>query len=355
MEQRIGIIGIGAIATGRHIKELLNVKECKITAICDVDPQKLALWGDKLGLDEGHRFTDYNQLIQCPEVDAVEICTPNYLHIPMATAAVRAGKAIQVEKPLSTRLACCQSLKEALAESPVPNMMSFSYRFMPAVRYAKWIIDQGLLGEIINLDVAYLKDSAFMEGRKLEWRFIKEYAGTGVLGDLGVHLIDMAELLAGPIREVCAVTEIVIKRRQREDSEEYGDVETDDYCSFIAKMDNGIKSNFVITRCALGQKNTIKYDIYGTKGILSFNLNDPEVLGVCVGEVDRMSGAIHTVKVPKKFYITQEQAFVNLLNGSECDYLPTVANGLHGQQVLDALQDSAENNRWTAITRSPIA
>ena len=100
----------------------------------------------------------------------------------------------------------------ALAEAEVPNMMCFSYRFCPAVRYAKWIMDNGLLGDIVNIDVAYLKNSAFFEGRRLEWRFVKEKAGTGVLGDLGVHLIDLAELLAGDIKAVSGTTDIVVKQ-----------------------------------------------------------------------------------------------------------------------------------------------
>ena len=346
MTRNIGIIGIGAIAVNRHIRELQQVADCAVTAICDIDPQKLEIIGEKLGIPAERRFTDYRDLIACEAVDAVEICTPNYLHVPIAVAAVEQGKPIHVEKPLATDLAATAPLSEALAKKNVPNMMSFTYRFMPAVRYAKWIIDQGLIGDIISVDVAYLKDSAFMEGRRLEWRFIKEYAGTGVLGDLGIHLIDMAELLIGRIQAVSAVTEIVVKQRKRLDSEEYGTVETDDYCSFLAKMERGVKGNFMITRCAVGQTNTIKYDIYGTKGLISFNLNDPNVLDVCAGEVDHMSGSVHTVKVPKKFFITQEQAFVDLLNGKPCDHFPTVADGVRGQVILDALQQSAAEERW---------
>lgn len=349
MKHRIGIIGIGNIATGKHIRELQQIENCKISALCDIDPEKLEKWGKKLNIPKECLFTDYRDLIHCEQVDAVEICTPNYLHIPMAVAAVQCRKPIQVEKPLSVDLTSVMPLAEALAQNPVPNMMSFSYRFKPAVRYAKWIMEQGLIGEVINLDVAYLKDSAFMEGRRLEWRFIKKYAGTGVLGDLGVHLIDMAELLAGRIQAVSAVTKIVVKERKKENSDDIAPVETDDYCSFLAKMGNGVNGSFVITRCAVGQKNTIKYDIYGTKGMISFNLNDASVLNVCIGEIDYMSGCIHTVKVPKKFELAQEQAFIDLLNGKICNDLPTVADGIRCQTVLDALQRSDEKRRWVKL------
>jgi len=348
-KKRIGIVGIGGIAVSRHIREMENVQGCVVTALCDVDESKLAKWGEKFGVPEDHRFTDYHDLCKCEDVDAVEVFTPNHLHVPIAAAAVKAGKAIHVEKPLSTNLAATKPLTDALEENPVLNMMSFTYRFMPAVRYAKWIIDKGLLGDIVSVDVAYLKDSAYIAGRPLEWRFVKEYAGTGVLGDLGVHLIDMAELLTGKILEVSAVTDIIVKKRKRLNSDEYGDVETDDYCSFLANMENGVHGNFVVTRCALGQKNTIKFDIYGSKGVISFNLNKPDELGVCVGEIDYMTKSLHTVKVPKQFFITQEQAFIDLLHGKVCDFLPTVADGVRSQRILDALEESAAEKRWVTV------
>jgi len=349
MEKRIGIVGVGHIAAKRHIRELKSVPGCRITAICDVDEKKLAALGDELDIPEENRFTDYHDLVACPEVDAVEVSTPNFLHVPVAAAAVQAGKAIHVEKPLSTDFASTAPLRQALQENPVPNMMTFSYRFKPAVRYAKWIIDRGLIGDIVSLDVAYLKDSAFIEGRTMEWRFVKKYAGSGVLGDLGAHLIDMAELLAGPMLEVSAITDIIVKKRKMPNSEEYADVETDDYCSFLARMANGIHGNFVITRCAACQKNTIKFDIYGTRGVISFDLTQPEELRVCAGEVDYMTKTTHTVKVPKNFFLTQEKAFVDLLHGKVCDYLPTVADGLRCQKILDAVLASAKNHQWVTI------
>lgn len=346
--KRIGIIGVGGIAQF-HIGQLQEIKECKIVAICDIDPQKLLTVGEKLQIPEEQRFTEYQDLINCEEVDAVEICTPNYLHIPMAVAAANAGKPFNVEKPLSVCMEATKPLQEALAKNPVKNMMCFSYRFMPAVRYAKWIMENNLIGDVVSIDVAYLKSSAFWAGRRLDWRFVKQYAGTGVLGDLGVHLIDMAEFLTGKITEVAAECKIVVKKRKRLDSEELANVETDDYCSFLAKMDNGISAAFVITRCAYGNENTIKFDIYGTKGVISFDLNQPEILKVCVGEIDLKSEALHTVKVPQEYFMKQEQMFIDMLYEKECKYLPTVQDGLRSQKILDSLLLSSEEKRWVKV------
>jgi len=302
-----------------------------------------------LNLDAKYRFKDYMDLINCDEVDAVQICTPNYLHVEMATAAVKKGKPIEVEKPLGLDYKDTLPLTKALEENPVPNMMCMSYRFKPAVRFAKWIMNKNLIGDIISIDVQYLKSSAFMEGRRLDWRFVKKYAGTGVLGDLAVHLIDLATLLAGDLKKVSAQTKIIVKERKKLDSEEIAPVETDDYCSFIGEMDNGILANFLITRCAIGNVNTIKFDVYATNGVISFNLNNPEELGVCIGEVDVKSDGLHTVKVPKEFYAKQEQSFVDLVNGKECEHLPKVEDGVKLQKILDAILESADKQKWVNI------
>ena len=347
--KRIGIVGVGGIACGRHIPELLAVSSCKITAICDIDKDRLKAVGDQLNIPIELRFTNYNDLINSPKVDAVEICTPNHLHVPIATATIKAGKPVNIEKPLSINLSACEPINNALLENPIPNMMCFTYRFMPAIRYAKWIIENGLIGDILNIDVEYFKDSGFIKGRRLEWRFQKEKAGTGVLGDLGVHLIDMAELLAGKITAVCGVTDIIVKERQRLDSDEWAPVETDDYCSFMCTMENGVKGNFVISRCANGKPNSVKFDVYGTKGLICFNMNNPNVLDF-YSEISDISGeSLQTVDVPEQFHTTQEAEFIKMLSGEECELLPTVNDGLRSQKILDSILESSEKHCWIDI------
>lgn len=346
---RIGIIGLGGIALGKHIKELTECKDATITAICDVDTNTLNSVGMQLNIEEKYRFENYIDLINCDIVDAVEICTPNYMHIKMAIDTVKAGKPVEIEKPLGISYDEAEELLKVLDKHPVANMMCMSYRFMPAVRYAKWIMNKNLIGDIVSINVQYLKSSGLWEGRRLEWRFVKKYAGTGVLGDLGVHLIDLATFLAGDMKKLCAQTKIIVKERKLPDSEETGAVETDDYCSFIGETECGAMANFMITRCAYGNNNTIKFDVYGTKGMISFNLNNPDELGVCIGEVDINSDGLHTVKVPPEFDVKQEETFVNLVKGKECEYLPEIKDGAKLQKILDAIQISAETGQWIEL------
>ncbi len=345
---RIGIIGCGNISR-THVGQLLKVNEAEITAICDIDESQLKRVGDWANVPEEYRFKDYKDLINCDKVDAVEICTPNYLHTKMALDVIAAGKPLNIEKPIDINHIAALPLKAALEKTPVNNMMCFSYRFRPSVRFAKHLMEQNIIGDIISVNVEYLKDSAFYPGRRLEWRFVKALAGTGVLGDLGVHLVDMATFLCGDITEVSGNTGIVVKERKRLDSEEIAPVETDDYSTFTAKFKNGAYGTFNITRAAVGQANTIKYDIYGTNGVISFNLNNPDVIYVCSGELDIECKHIRELKVPAKYRLEQEQAFVNSCLGKPDTYHPTVDDGIRCQKILDAVLESSEKKCWVDI------
>ena len=172
--KNIGIIGVGGIANGVHIPQLLTLPDVKIVAVCDTSADALARAKERLSLSDDRLFSDYKALIDLPEVDAVEICTPNYLHVEIARYALSRGKSVNVEKPLGISLDECLSMKEAVKDDGTVAMMSMSYRFMPAVRYAKSIIDDGLLGDIVGINVEYLKSSALWAGRRLEWRFVKK-------------------------------------------------------------------------------------------------------------------------------------------------------------------------------------
>ncbi len=348
MKTRIGIIGLGMIS-GKHISEM-TAAGGTVTAICDIDQDLLMKTGDRLNIDEKHRFTDYNELINCDEVDAVEICVPNYLHVDMSLAAADAGKPFNVEKPLSIDYEHTVPLVEKLKTNPVPNMVSFSYRFVPAARYAKWILENKLIGDILSINAQYFKSSFILfKEQPITWRSVKALAGTGVLGDLGVHLIDMTLFLVGSINRVCGRTEVSIKERIIPGTGEIQRVETDDYCSFLADIQDGINGNFVISRVAAGSNNDIKYDIRGTNGSISIDTNKPNVLQVCIGDFDIKSSEMHEVKVPNEFKMTQGEAFFALINGKKDKNLPTVQTGVECQKVLDAILVSSEESRWVNV------
>ena len=271
---RIGVIGCGGIGLGKHIHEMLECEDAVITAICDINPDALARAKEKIGTDVAC-YTDYKDLVADENVDAIEVCTPNNLHAEMAIAALEAGKPVNLEKPIAMNYDEAMKIIEAEKNSSAFGMTCFTYRFMPAVRYATYLMSQGVIGDVIGLNATYAKCSAYWEGRRLEWRFVKELAASGVAGDLGVHLVDLAQRLAGNITELCAMTEIVVKERTTLDGSAVAPVETDDNCFFLARFAGGGMGSFHITRAAIGHKNTIRYDVYGTKGSMTFELQKP--------------------------------------------------------------------------------
>lgn len=345
---KVGIIGLGGIAN-KHIAELLRCEDVEITAICDVDERAIAKKNELLNLSPECCYKDYKKLIKKADVDAIEICTPNYLHCEMALAALEAGKHVNLEKPIAMNVEEARRIAEAAEKSGKVGMTCFSYRFKPAVRYAKKLVDEGKLGRILGLNVSYLKNSGFWEGRRLEWRFVKEYAGSGVIGDLGVHLIDLAQLLAGNITGLFATSSIEVKERMRLDSDEIAPVETDDTCSFIASFASGAEGSFHITRCAIGHANSIKYDVYGERGTISFDLENPTVLNVCMGDGDPKNLNFDSINVPEEFYLDQERAFIDAVLGKTDALFPTLAHGAEGQNVVDAILLSAKERRWVEI------
>lgn len=340
---RIGIIGTGRISR-RHINELSKVADAKITAVCDIDETKLNAVADSLSIPADHRFTNYIDLINCADVDAVEICTPNYLHVPMAIDVLKAGKPVEIEKPLSTSYK--DGVDELLAlinEKKLTNMMCFSYRFMPAVRYAKHLIDSGELGDIVNVNVEYLQSGVFIPGRRLEWRFVKEYAGSGTLGDLGVHLIDMTKFLIGDFETVYGMSNIIVKERQKIGEDTWAKVDTDDLTGFMARLNGGVIANFLVTKCAIGESNTIKYEVFGTKGIIKFNLNEPNTITLAKA-VNGTEAEYRVENVPEEFWLGQEECFIKSLHGEISDHYPTAADGAHCQRIVDAIVKSATEN-----------
>lgn len=343
---RIGLIGCGGIS-GNHLPQIEKADGGVIHALCDIRPDRLKAAGDRYGVPEERRFTDWHDLIALETVDAVDICTPNNLHVPMAMAAVDAGKPFCVEKPLGVNYAEAAALLQRAEEKNILSMICFSYRFKPAVRYARYLVEKGEIGKIINVYAQYLKSSAYMPGRRLDWRFDREIARYGVSGDLGVHILDLTTFLAGDVTGLFAQLGTAVPFRKREDSEEIAPVTTDDWCHFLARFSGGASATFSITRAAYGNQNHIMVDVYGEKGALRFDLNDCSRL-----EFHRPGtneNAMEVLTVPEEFSAGQQQSFINLLHGRKDPYLPTLADGVKMQKMLDAIMDSAEQNAWVDI------
>lgn len=352
---RHGIIGLGNIAND-HIRGLSKLADVEITAICDKDIKLLHQRQAQLGVDTKNCFTDYRELLKSKSVDTVSICTPNWTHYPIVVEAIDAGKPFIVEKPLCIGTADAAKLCNLIAKKPVKHMICFSYRYMPSIRYMRWIVQSQLLGHIRHVYGQYLQGWGNDLNRPLTWRFQKDKAGYGALGDLGSHLIDLVHFTVGEFSEVCADSGIIVSQRRLEhDADSFGDVDVDDFIHFLARMDNGAAANFSITRFAYGHRNLQRLEIYGTKGAVIYTqdlINGAFVdhLYTCIGEVYFKSNTFSEVRIPMEFHCQQMEAFHHMVSGSDDGLNAAIWDGYKCEKVMETLAHSADQRQWKKVT-----
>ncbi|MGH9398384.1 MAG: Gfo/Idh/MocA family protein [Terriglobia bacterium] len=313
--------------------------------------------------------TDWRKLVEAPDIDAVDICSPNNTHHEIALAAAAAGKIILCEKPLAMNLAQAKEMTLAVERAGKPNMVWFNYRRVPAISLAKQIIDEGRLGRIFHYRATYLQDwtisASVPVGGAATWRLDKDVAGAGVSGDLLAHNIDTALWLNGAISRVSSMTEIFIKDRRRPDGSP-AHVEIEDVCTFMARFANGSNGTFEATRYARGRKNKNSFEVNGEKGSIYFDLEDMHQLQYFNHEDSDHLQGWRTILVTGAEHpymanwwvpgcvIGYEHTFINTL----ADFLaclkkgermrPDFRDALETQAVTEAALESARTESWTA-------
>lgn len=238
-------------------------------------------FAEKWGFEE--ISMNWEETVNRPDIDIVDIVTPTYIHKDMAVAAAKAGKDIMCEKPAAINYAQAKEMAEAAKEAGAVNYLNHNYRRVPAVAYAKQLIDEGRLGEIYHWRGAYLQDWVMDPNFPLTWHFKKDLAGAGPLFDLSSHSIDLARYLIGEVEAVTAVNKTFVQERPLpgkyaatfsnggEVNTEKGKVEVEDASFMIAEFENGALGSFDSTRFAGGRKNYNTFEVYGSKGALTFN------------------------------------------------------------------------------------
>lgn len=319
--------------------------------------------------------TDWKKVVNSPDIDLIDICSPNDTHLEIALAAAKAGKMIVCEKPLAITVKDAEKMVAAVEKAKVPNMVWFNYRRVPAIALAKQVIDEGRIGRAFHYRATYLQDWTIAadvpQGGAGLWRLDAKVAGSGVTGDLLAHSIDTAMWLNGPIARVTAKTETFIKERKHAVTGKVQKVTIDDACMFLAEFANGSLGTFESTRYARGRKNFNTFEMNGADGSLYFDLEEPEYLQYF--EYKQLQSGkkmeshltgwrkIHTTNSEHpymKYYwvpgtcIGYEHTFLNALadfvGGVESGkpVQPDFRNALQTQRVCDAVLKSAKTGRW---------
>lgn len=347
---RIGLIGCGGIMNGAHIPGYLEDENCEITAICDISEAALKRTGDRLGIPEERRFRCHKELLSSGLVDAVDIATSNDVHVSIAIDALEAGLPVSVEKPIGINFEQSLALEKKSRETGLPVFVCFSWRYRSYPRYMKYLVDNGEIGQLYHIYVKCIKDSGLWPGRRLEWRFQKDRAGSGVLCDLGSHMFDTIRFFGQEFDQVFCDMGTIVQRRQLIDSEEWGDVTTDDWSNVICRLKSGINATVTLSRCATNEKDTIEFYLIGEKGSLRFVYdNGPQRLLRCVGE-DMKDNTFRDVELPPEFVNgSQSGSFLSLLRGKPDAYAASITEGLRSQAAVDASILSYETGRAIKI------
>ncbi len=240
---------------------------------------------------------DWRKLVSDPSIDVVDIATPNDLHPEMAIAAAEAGKHIMCEKPLARSAEEARRMYEAVKRAGVVHMVAFNYRRTPAVQLAKKLIDDGSVGEVLNFRGTYLQDWSADPLSPLSWRFQKAVAGSGALGDIATHVIDLARFLVGEVTGVHSSLTTYVKERPRQQGgvdklgaarklkdAPMGPVDVDDEVISALRFSSGAVGTLEATRNAYGRNNFLTFEIHGTKGSICFNYERRDELAVFLAE-----------------------------------------------------------------------
>ncbi len=336
--------------------------------------------------DWQHVETDWRDLIARDDVDLVDICTPGDTHAEIAIAALEAGKHVLCEKPLANTVAEARAMADAAERAKargIRSMVGFTYRRVPAIALARQLVQEGRVGEIRHVRAQYLQDWLVDPESPLTWRLDKDRAGSGALGDIGAHIIDLTHFITGErITGVSATTETFIAERplpgavhglSAEVGTGRGRVTVDDAAIFLARLSGGALATFEATRFATGRKNAIRLEINGSRGSIAFDFEDMNVLHVHDAAAPvRESGFTRVVVTePTHPYVehwwpaghglgyehgfTHQAADLIEAVASGNDPEPSFADGLAVQEVLAAVEVSAaDRSCWTPLDAVPI-
>jgi predicted dehydrogenase len=343
----------------------------RLAAICGRDKAATQAAADRLGWAAAE--TDWRALIARDDVDLIDISAPGDMHAPIAIAALEAGKHVLCEKPLANTLAEAAAMSaaaDAAYQGGARAMVGFNYRRVPALALARQLVADGRLGTLRHLRAVYLQDWLADPAAPMTWRMQAERAGSGALGDLGSHVVDLARYLSGDeITGVSALSATFVGTRPWADGSGRGTVTVDDAVLFTAKLASGALASFEATRYATGRKNGLRIELNGSAGSLAFDLerlNELEFFSVADpgGDVSGFRRVLvtepthpylsawwppgHTLGWEHTFTHQARDLLTAVADGDQPS--PSFADGLAVQRVLDAVQRSAANgNSWESV------
>lgn len=350
------IIGCGGITLQNHLPGLALCPETWVTALCDADPEVLERARRQTGV--GVVTTDYREVVRRDDVQAVVVATPNHLHPSIVLDAIAHGKHVLCEKPLALTAEDARAMAESADRAGVRHMTAFTYRFVPAMRYLRDLVERGDLGQPYHYRSCRLQDWGT---RSLGWRQVKAMAGCGELGDMLSHRIDFAHHLIGPMKRLVAQVKNLTPLRGGQPND------TDDWVALLAEFEGGATGVLESSKLATGHNESWRsqdlVEINGSERSFRFTTGSWNTLQVG----DKGGPGLQTVEVPRAYWTwpgskrdpangdplvtfryDQAWEFVDAIR-NERPCVPSFHEGARVQEVMEAALRSAEERQWVEI------
>jgi predicted dehydrogenase len=366
----IALIGYGFMGRAhsnawRQVGAFFDVPfEPVLKVICGRDKAKVSHVAHRFGWAE--YSTSWEEVVTRGDIDLVDICSPGDTHLPITMAAAIAKKIIFCEKPLANTLAEAEQMLTAVRANNCLHMICHNYRRAPAVALAKELITSGRIGDVYHYRGTYLQDWLVDPSFPRVWRLDKARAGSGALGDLLSHSIDLSRHLVAEITEVSALLKTFTGERTVPGSDQVRPVEVDDTALSLVRFENGAVGSIEASRYATGRKNQNRFEINGSLGSIVFNLERMNELELFLDEgpesgfrTIQVTGRKHPYMEgwwPPGHIIGYEHTFthtvLDLLRAIQDNSLPSpnFEDGVRNQSVMDAVERAAESRRWEIVS-----
>jgi len=333
---KIAIVGTGGMAGGHADWFQNKIKGCKVVACCDVLPERVKAFAERFKIPAF--YTDMDKMLREEDLDAVSNVTPDRFHAPLSLKAIAKGLHVLCEKPLALNYADAKKMADAAKRKGVINMVNLSYRNSSAIHRAAEMVREGKIGRVIHFEASYLQSwlvskawGDWRTGDAWGWRLSTKHGSMGVLGDIGVHIVDFATYPAGTVKNVhCR-----LKTFDKAPGGRIGKyvLDANDSAVITVELANGALGTIHTSRWATGYANSLRLQIHGDKGALQVNLDEGwQDIKLCLGK-DIDKNAWKTVHVPKT--PTVYQRFIKSIQTGKNDQ-PDFARGAQVQKVLDA-------------------
>ena len=377
----IGLVGVGwmgkvhSVAYRRcrdHYPDCAGVARLVVAA--DGDAERAAAAVDGLGYERS--TGDWREVVADPEVEAISITTPNRLHREVAVAAAEAGKHVWVEKPVGRFPAETAAVAEAVEAAGVRSLVGFNYRHAPAVRHARRLIASGALGDVDHFRSQWIAAYAADPRGVLSWRFRRDEAGLGILGDLGSHAVDLAQFLLGPITTVVARTDTIVRERPLplgsgthfalSDSDVRVPVENEDVVWSVVGFAAGVTGTIEASRVAVGPQARYAFEVHGSRGAVAWDFERMNELHVFRPSDDGDAGYVRVAMGPHHepflrfqpgpglpmgyddLKVVEASLFLDsIVDGEQRE--PGVRDALAAAKVIAAMERSAASVAWEQV------